>query len=78
MSKPLACLRGRLIARERTVGCSLGHYKPSSGSIDVCGLAVIKDTGVSGYKPVLNCLAPLVGWLMFVPEGRMGVKIARS
>ncbi len=27
MSKPLACLRGRLIARERTVGCSLGHYR---------------------------------------------------
>ncbi len=26
-SKPLACLRGRLIARERAVGCSLGYYK---------------------------------------------------
>ncbi len=26
MSKSLACLRGRLIARERTVGCSLGYY----------------------------------------------------
>ncbi len=24
MSKPLVCLRGRLIARERAVGCSLG------------------------------------------------------
>ncbi len=44
----------------------------------MCGLAVIKDTGVSGDKPVLNCLASLVGWLVFVPEGRMGVKIARS
>ncbi len=52
--------------------------KPSSGSIDVCGLTVIKDAGVSRDKPVLNCLAPLVGWLVFVPEGRMGVKIDRS
>ncbi len=26
MSKPLACLRGRLTARERTVGCSHGYY----------------------------------------------------
>ncbi len=31
----------------------------------MCGLAVIKDTGVSGDKPVLNCLASLVGWLVF-------------
>ncbi len=44
----------------------------------MCGLTVIKDTGVSGDKPVLNCLTSLVGWLMFVPELRMGVKIARS
>ncbi len=44
----------------------------------MCGLAVIKDAGVSGDKPVLNCLASLVGWLVFVSEGRMGVKIARS
>ncbi len=28
MSKPLACLRGRLTARERTVGCLHGYYKP--------------------------------------------------
>ncbi len=26
MSKPLACLPGGLIARERAVGCSLGYY----------------------------------------------------
>ncbi len=26
MSKPLARLRGRLIVRERAVGCSLGYY----------------------------------------------------
>ncbi len=26
ISKPVVCLRGRFIARERTVGCSLGHY----------------------------------------------------
>ncbi len=44
----------------------------------MCGLIVIKDAGVSGDKPVLNCLTSLVGWLVFVPEGRMGVKIARS
>ncbi len=30
MSKPLACLRGRLIARERAVGCSLSYYIPTS------------------------------------------------
>ncbi len=33
---------------------------------------------VFGDKPVLNCLASFVGWLVFVPEGRMGVKIVRS
>ncbi len=27
MGKPLACLRGRLTARGRAVGCSLGYYK---------------------------------------------------
>ncbi len=26
MRKPLACLRGRLIAHERAVGCLLGYY----------------------------------------------------
>ncbi len=26
MSKRLACLRGRLMARERAMGCSLGGY----------------------------------------------------
>ncbi len=26
MSKSLTCLRGRLIAREKAVGCSLGYY----------------------------------------------------
>ncbi len=30
MSKPLACLRGRLIARESAVGCSLGYYRPTA------------------------------------------------
>ncbi len=44
----------------------------------MCGLTVIKDAGVSGDKPVLNCLASPVGWLAFIPEERMGVKIARS
>ncbi len=44
----------------------------------MCGLTVIKDAGVSGDKPVLNCLASLVGWLVLVTEGRMGVKTARS
>ncbi len=44
----------------------------------MCGLTVIKDAGVSGYKPVLNCLASLVGWMVFVPEGKMGFKIART
>ncbi len=44
----------------------------------MCGLTGIKDAGVSGDKPVLNCLASLVGWLVFVPEGRMDVKINHS
>ncbi len=34
----------------------------------MCGLTVIKDAGVSGDKPVLNCLASLVGWLVFERE----------
>ncbi len=33
---------------------------------------------MSGDKPVLNCLASLVGRLVFIPEGRMGVKIAAA
>ncbi len=44
----------------------------------MCGLTIIKDAGVPGDEPVLNCLASLVGWLVFVLEGRIGVKIARS
>ncbi len=51
---------------------------PSSGSIDEYGLTIIKDAGVFGDKPVLNCLASLVGWLVLFTEGRMGVTIARS
>ncbi len=44
----------------------------------MCGLTVIKDAGVSGDKPVLICLVSLVGWLVFVPEGKMDVNIAHS
>ncbi len=32
----------------------------------MCGLAIIKETGV------------LFGWLVFTPEGRMGVQVTRS
>ncbi len=36
MSKPLACMRGWLIARERAVGCPLGYYKHNiHPSVDV-------------------------------------------
>ncbi len=46
--------------------------------MDVFGLTFIKDTGVSGNRAVLNCLASLVSWLVFVPEGQMGVEDTRS
>ncbi len=61
MSKPLACLRGRLIAREGTVGCSLGHYKPipnvsSPSHFDQLRLAKVmthsRVLGLHCYTPV--------------------------
>ncbi len=42
------------------------------------GPTIIKDAGVSGDMPILNCLASLVGWLVVVPGGKNGVKITRS
>ncbi len=44
----------------------------------MCGLTVSKGVGVPGDKPVLYSLVSLVGWLVFVPEGRIGVKTIRS
>ncbi len=49
-----------------------------SGSVDVRGFTVNKDTAVSEDEPVLNTLASLVGSLAFVPGGRTGSEITCS
>ncbi len=56
MSKPLACLRGRLTARERPVGCSLGYYTTLSAHIHEEGKWFVRWLRVEHVEKSVNSL----------------------